>query len=218
MSESGISVRRWFVILAPLVAGLLAVIGSVADPASGKEGAELYRLYGAEPGRVQLKSVAYHFSYALWAASVFPLIGLVRGRGVGWANLAGLCAILGISTLPGFLLADFYDSAITQRFGTEGALQVEQTMRGMWAVAVMVGSGIPTFMLSLPLAAVAARRAGLLPWWAPVSVLVGILAFAVSATVRGTVVLAAAFAVFSFAIWRMDRGVWTAPPAQESTS
>jgi hypothetical protein len=42
-----------------------------------------------------------------------------------------------ITTVPGFLLADFYDSAIGRQFGADVALGVEESMSGMWALTAM---------------------------------------------------------------------------------
>ena len=123
------SARRWFLILAPTLAGLLAIAGAVADPHTG-DGAAMYGAYAADPDSLQVKALAYHVSYVLWAAAALLLAGLVRRRGSWIANVAGVLALLGISTMPGFVLADFYDSSIGQAFGVDGALQVEDRMEG----------------------------------------------------------------------------------------
>jgi hypothetical protein len=153
---------------------------------------------------VQWKSFAYHFGYAFWALAALLLAGRVRRRGSWLANVAGVLAFLGITTLPGFLLADFYDSAIGQNFGADGALQVEESMTGMWALAAMGSSGIVGFLLALPLAAAAAWRGGLVPWWAAVAPTVGILAgfVVIGANVPGALVMAAGFVVLSIALAR----------------
>jgi hypothetical protein len=108
-------------VLSPALAGLLAIAGAAADPFTG-DGAALYEAYAAEPERLQFKATAYHFAYLFWAAAALMLAGLVRRRGSWLANVAGVLALLGISTMPGFILADFYDSAIgQQRAGQAGA-------------------------------------------------------------------------------------------------
>jgi hypothetical protein len=209
-----LAARRWFLVVAPALAGLLAVGGALADPAVGLDGGELYERYAADPGAVQWKSVSYHFAYALWALVALALAALVRRRGSWLANVAGLLAILGISSMPGFLLADFYDSSIGQALGVDAAARVEETMSGMWGLAVLVSTGAIGFLLCLPVAVLAAWRAGLLPWWGAAAPVVGVVAgfLAVGANPAGAALLAAGFAVLSLALARLEPTVWDAAP------
>ena len=204
------SARRWFLVLAPALAGVLAVVGAAADPAAGEDGRALYEAYANDPERVQIKAFAYHFSYALWLAAALLLAGLVRSRGSWLANLAGVLALLGITTMPGFIAVDFVDSAVGQLFGVEGAVQVNERVEGMWALVALASTGAIGFILALPFAALAAWRAGLVPWWALLAVVVGIVGgFGfLGATVPGTAVLTAAFVVFSLALARIHAGAW----------
>jgi hypothetical protein len=205
VGRSALNLRRWVLIIAPTVAGVLAVGGALADPAVDLDGRALYDVYANEPGPVQWKSVLYHFSYALWALAALMLAGVVRRRRGSWAaNLAGLLAFLGISSLPGFLIADFYDSAIGQVHGPEGAVAVEQAMEPMWGLAVMGLTGTVGFFLCLPVAALAAWRAGIVPWWAALAPTVGIAAgtLALGANVPGWLVTTAGFVVLSVVLAR----------------
>lgn len=120
------------------------------------------------------------------------------------ANAAAVLALLGISTTPGFVIIDFYDSALGRiHGGVDTALAAEKLIDGMWVLPVLAGTGTLGFMLALPLAAAAARRAGRMPWWAAVAVIAGIVGFAASsATLWGTVALSAGFAIFSLALAR----------------
>jgi hypothetical protein len=203
-SSRALGARHWLVVAAPLVAGGLAIVGSLADPAAGKDGRELYAAYANEPGRVEVKALAYHFSYAMWLPIVFALVARVRDRGAWLANIAGLLGLLGVTTMPGFVLADFYDSAIGRQFGAEGAFQVEQLMESMAALPAMAATGAIGFILSLPLAAFAAWRAKLLPWWGVAGAVGGLLAFgAVGATPPGAVLLTVGFGALALALARM---------------
>ncbi len=74
----------------------------------------------------------HHFAYLLWGATALVLVGLVRRRGSWLADVTGVLALLGISTMPGFLIADFYDSAIGREFGVVGALRVRDRTEDMW--------------------------------------------------------------------------------------
>ena len=205
-----LAARRWILILAPALAGVLAIVGAAADPAVDQEGTALFEAYAANPGAVQVKSMAYHLAYALWTVAALLLAGLVRRRGSWVANVGATLAFLGITTIPGFLLADFYDSAIGQNFGADGALAIEDSMSGMWALTVMASTGVAGLVLCLPVALAAAWRAGLLPWWATVAATAGIVGgfFLIGANVAGAAVLAAGFVVVSVALARIDRGAW----------
>ncbi|MDP9429600.1 MAG: hypothetical protein M3Q47_12285 [Actinomycetota bacterium] len=209
--SSALAARRWILILAPALAGVCAVVAAAADPGVDQDGAAMYAAYAADPDSVQVKSLAYHLSYALMGAAALMLVGLVRRRG-GWlANVGGVLAWLGISTIPGFLLADFYDSAIGQVFGAEGTVQVNGQMEGMWALMLMAATGGLGLLLGLPVAALAAWRGGLVPWWAPAAVVAGLGGgfMAIGANVAGAAVMTAGFAVLSVALARADRSAWT---------
>ena len=202
--SSALAFRRWVLVAAPVVAGLLAIGGAIADPGVDLEGAAMYERYADNPDALQWKSLLYHFSYAVWGLAALLLAGRVRRRG-GWpANVAGALAFLGISTLPGFLIVDFYDSAIGQRFGVEGTLAVERTMEPMWGLEVMAISGMAGFLLCLPVAALAAWRGRLIPWWAALAPLAGIVGgmFVVGANVPGWSVTTLGFAVLSVGLAR----------------
>lgn len=204
-SRSALAGRRALLVTAPVLAGLLATVGAIADPDASADGRALIEAYAAEPGRVQIKALAYHFSYAMWVPMVFGLVALVRSRGSWLANAAGVLGILGVTTMPGFVLVDFLDSAAGRVVGVEAAFRIGEVADEMGALGVMAGTGTIGFILSLPLAAVAAWRAGLLPAWAPASVVVGLLAFAISGpTWPGTVLMTLAFGVFAVTLARMD--------------
>ena len=197
--SSALAFRHWVLVLAPLVAGVLAIGGAIADPAVDLDGEAMYRVYAEQPGPLQWKSTLYHFSYAVWCLAALMLAAVVRRRGSGLANLAGVLAFLGISTLPGLLFVDFYDSAIGQEFGVEGTVAVERAMESMWGPLVMAGSGTVGFLLCLPVAALAAWRAGLLRWWAALAPTAGIAIglMLVGANVAGWGLMTVGFGVLS---------------------
>lgn len=213
--SSALAARRWFLVLAPALAGLCAVAGAAADPGVDQDGAVMYAAYAAHPDAVQFKSLGYHFAYALMGAAALMLVGLVRRRGSWLANGAGVLAWLGITTIPGFLLADFYDSAIGQVYGAEGTVEVNERMEGMWALMFMAASGGVGLLLGLPVAALAAWRAGLIPLWAPLAVIAGIGGgfMVIGANVAGAAVMTAGFVGLSFALARMDPTAGDRAPA-----
>lgn len=209
-SRSAWSAWRWAIIVSPVVAGVLATVGAIADPAPGKDGRELVEAYAANAGAVQIKSLAYHFSYAMWIPMVFGLVALARRGGAGWlANIAAVFGVLGVTTMPGFVVVDFLDVAAGQQIGAEAAVRMGETVESMWALPLMAGTGAFGFIFSLPLAAAAAWRAGVLPVWGLAGVVVGLLAFMLSGpSWPGTVVMTLGFAALAVALARMDRRVW----------
>lgn len=215
LGSSARAARRWFLVLAPVLAGLLAIGGALADPGVDLDGDAMYRIYADEPGALQWKSVLYHFSYAVWGFAALMLAAAVRRRGSWLANVAGLLGLLGISSMPGFLLADFYDSAVGQVHGVDGTLAVNRAMEDMWGLAVMAGTGTVGFLLCLPVAALAAWRAGLLRWWGALAPIAGIGGglFAVGANVPGWALMTVGFAVLSVGLARMDPAPGDAAPA-----
>lgn len=169
-----LALRRWALVAAPVLAGALATVATLADPAPGLRGEEVWRLYAANPGPLQIKSLALHWAFAFWFLPALLVPVLVRGRGRWLANLAGLLGFVGLATLPGLLFLDWYDSAIGQAFGPENHHLVETALDAMWGPAVFAGPGFPCLVLALPVATLALWRAGLAPWWGIAGAVAGI--------------------------------------------
>lgn len=202
-----VSVRRWFLVASPVLAGLFAIIGAYADPGAGLSGKDMWEVYIAEPERLQFKSLGFHWAYAFWITPALLLAAYVRGRGAWMSNIAALLGFAGATTLPGMLLSDWYDSAIGQLYGLEGTVAVSDHMGAtMWGVPVMILPGIIGLLTALPLAAFALLRGRLVRWWAPVAVIAGTAAFMLSGvTWWGCVITTACFTVFAVAIERATR-------------
>jgi hypothetical protein len=196
--------RRWLLIASPVLAGLFAIVGAAADPAAGISGREMFQLYADNPEPLQFKSLGFHWSYAFWIAPALLLAAYVRRRGAWLANIAAVLGFVGMTTLPGLLIVDYYDSAIGQLYGVDATVAVEDHMQAtMWGATALALPGMVGFMLGLPLAALAVWRAGLVRWWAPLAVLAGYAAFMLSG-VRwwGCVITTVCFGVFAIAIAR----------------
>lgn len=201
----GLSLRRWFLVVAPILAGLFAILGAAADPAVGEDGRVLYEKYAANPDPLQWKSFGFHWAYAFWTMTAFVLAAHVRRRGIWLANAALVLAFVGATTLPGLLFVDFYDSAIGQVGGAELTVQVNETMESMWGVPAIAVPGLVGFIFSLPIAALAAWRAGIVRWWAVAAVVGGVAAFMFSSVALwGTVLLTVLFTAFAAALARSD--------------
>lgn len=204
--SSALGARRWFLIAAPVLAGLFAVLGAGADPAAGISSNRLYELYADNPEPLQLKSLGFHWSYAFWIAPALLIAPLVRGRGAWLANVTAFVGFVGMTTLPGLLFIDWYDSAIGQVYGVEGNVAVTEVMNEMWGVPVFTLPGILGLLLALPLTAITLWRAGLVRWWALAAVVAGFVAFTFS-NVRwwGCVITTLCFAVFSVALFHATK-------------
>ena len=206
---SAFSLRRWFFILAPILAGLMLIIGVLADPAPGAEFPALIEAYAAEPTRVQLKSLMLHFSYGLFGLIALALAGKVRSRG-GWlANGAGLAAFLGITTMPGFIVSDFVDSTLGRELALDEAVRISGLIGQTWALQFMVLPGAFGLALAMPLAAAAAWRARLFPWWTWAALSAGMVVLILTGvTWPGAVVLTIALASLAWQVARVPIDLW----------
>ena len=201
--SSALAVRRWFLVAAPVLAGLFAVVGAYADPAVGLTGKELFQLYADNPDPLQWKSLGFHWSYAFWMAPALLVAPYVRGRGAWFANVTAFVGFVGMTTLPGLLFTDWYDSAIGQNFGAEGTEKVQQTMEAMWGIPVFTMPGLVGLVLSLPLAALTLWRAGRGPWWGLVAAVAAFVVFGASGVTWWGCAIATVFlAVVSVALHR----------------
>jgi hypothetical protein len=199
--------RRYALVASPVIAAALAIGGTLADPGAGTTGEEMNRIYTANPDPLQWKSLLFHWSYAFWIAPALLMVGMVRGRGRWLANLTGVVGFTGLSTMPGLLFIDYVDSAVGQLHGVAAVAELHALMDDtMWGLSAMMTPGLVCFLLSLPLLSLTLLRAGMVRWWAPVSVLLGFLAFAVTmAAWWGLLVTLACHVVFAVALERATR-------------
>jgi hypothetical protein len=201
---SALAFRRFAIVAAPVVAALLIVAGFFLDPAIDKSGLELAREYAASPGREQVSALAFHFAFALLAIPTVALISAVRGRGAWIANLAGFFAFLGMTTLPGFLLTDFYDIAIYGELGGDAWQVVNDRIESLPGATVMFLTALIGFTLALPVALLAAWRASLLSWWPAALSFAGTVAMQAVPGGFGLLVEAAVLVAVAYALWRLQ--------------
>lgn len=210
--SSALSFRRLFLIIAPLIAAVLMVAGVFLDPDIDESGVELAQAYADNPGRTQLSALSFHFAFIMWAPIVFILAGMVRGRGAWLANVGAILATLGATTLPGFLLVDFYDIAIVDAVGPEGYERIDDELNDLPGAAVLFITGFLGHVLCLPFALFAAWRARLLQLWTPVVVTVAlVLAEFLQPLGSGLLLAAVAMVALSYAFWKLDWRHDTAP-------
>jgi hypothetical protein len=192
---SALRLRRTAIIAAPILAAALIVVGFFTDPDIGASGRKLAREYAENPGWIQISALSFHFAYALLIIPAFALAASVCGRGAWLANVALLFAVLGLTTLPGLLVTDFYDVAIYGKLGGDAWQTVNDRLGELPGTIVFLLSTIVSATLALPTALFALFRAGRLPWWpAPAFLVAEVAARAVPGGI-GLLVLAAALVV-----------------------
>ena len=179
---SALRIRRGAVIGAAGLSGVLVMASMVVDPAPDADGVEMVAGYASDLTASGLHTNLIHYGFALLAPVVFAMVALVRGRGAWLANVAGVLAILGLTTLPGLVLLDFTSVATLLGSDLETLAAVEKEMEGLgWFVAIVA----PAFLaavLALPIAIAALWRAGLMPGFMPIAALLTALAMNVAPT------------------------------------
>jgi hypothetical protein len=111
----------------------------LVDPAPDAEGRELVQAYAANDRAQGLHTNLIHYGFAPFAPVAYAMVGLVRRRGAWIANLAGLLAVLGLSTLPGLVFIDYFSVAVEHVAGLEQAVNAEgavEKLPGFGAVTV----------------------------------------------------------------------------------
>jgi hypothetical protein len=96
------------VILAAGLSGVIVLISIVVEPERNAEHPEILQAYAANNRALGLHANLIHYGFALFAPVAYAMVGLVRRRGAWIANLAGVLAVLGLSTLPGLVFLDFF--------------------------------------------------------------------------------------------------------------
>ncbi|HYH33678.1 MAG TPA: hypothetical protein VD814_00855 [Nocardioides sp.] len=181
--STALAVRRWAVIAAAGLSGVLVFVSMLVDPAPSADGRELAAAYAADTAASGLHTNLIHYGFALVAPVVYVLVGMVRGRG-GWlANIAGLLAVIGLSTLPGMVMLDLTTTAAVQVTDVDTAYAIEQQLGERLSFLAIVIPAFVSSVLALPLAVAALWRArlvhggivlaglaaavapNLLPWW-----------------------------------------------------
>ena len=203
---AALALRRLAVVWASALSGVLIVAAFFLDPDIGASGRELAREYAENPGRIQLSALSLRFAFALLVLPSFALIRAVRERGAWLANVAGVCAVLGMTTLPGFLLVDFYDVAIYGELGGDAWQAVTDRLEELPGATFMFVTGFFGFFLTLPLALLAAWRARLLPWWPALVVSVGQIAAQAIPGGFGLLLMAASLVALTYALRQVDWG------------
>ena len=201
--SKALGLRRGLLVASPVLAGVFLTVGALADPAAGIAGDSMLEIYADNPSPLQLKSLGYHWAYAFWILPAMLVVPMVRGRGAWLATLTGFIGFLGVSTMPGLLMSDFFDSAVVAAHGLDGHGEMMDAMEGMWGIPWFIAPGVIGLFLALPLAMITLWRAGLATWWGLAAAVAAFAAFMISnATWPGSVIATVFLAVVSVAFAR----------------
>lgn len=206
---SALRFRRAAVICAAGLSGILVLVSMVVDPAPEAEGRELIKGYTDNLTRSGLHTNLIHYGFALLAPVVYAMVGLVRGRGAWLANVAGLLAILGLSTLPGLVLLDFTNVAANLATDLDTAVAVEEQLGELAYFLAVVIPAFLTAVLAMPVAVTAMWRAGLFPGYVPVVAVLAALAPNVAPTWwLGFGINAAWMLLLAYLLARIPLAIW----------
>jgi hypothetical protein len=209
MKNSALSFRRWAVILAAALSGIMVLVSMFIDPVPIAEGRELIRGYAANEGRQGLHTNLIHYGFALFAPVAYAMVGLVRRRGAWIANVAGLLAMLGLSTLPGLVLLDYFGVGVEHVAGVEVAFNSQTAAEELPGFTVLMVPAFLTSLLAIPVATLALWRAGLVAWWLPVVTAATFLApNLLPGWLIGFSLMAAGMLTVAWALWRIPEDVW----------
>ncbi len=201
------ALRRGFFVASPILAGILLLLATIADPGAGSSGQEMNRAYTANPGALQWHSLILHWSYAFWGLTALLAAAHVRGRGSVLANIGAFLGFVAMTTLPGILAVDWYDSSLGQVYGVDAISSLHEHMdKTMWALPFFAAPGIIGLLLCMPMAAAALWRGGVVRWWSFAAALVGTATFMGSGvTVWGVSLTAVLFTVLGVDLARGTR-------------
>lgn len=174
--STAIGVRRWAVIIASGLSGVLVLISMLVDPAPSADGRELIAAYAADSTASGLHTNLIHYGFVLIAPVVFIMVGMVRQRGAWLANVAGLFAVIGLSTLPGLVMLDLTATAAVQVTDVDTAFAIDQRLGETPAFVFLVIPAFVSAVIALPLAVVAMWRAGFVHGGVAVAAVVAALA------------------------------------------
>lgn len=209
-----LAARRWGVIAAATLSGILVMVSMFIDPVPSANGRELIEGYAENSVRAGLHTNLIHYGFALLAPVVFAIVGLVRGRGAALANVAGVTAVIGLTTLPGLVMLDLTGTAAAQVTDVDTAYAIEEQLGQNPAFVFLVIPAFLCVMVVVPLAVIAMWRARLVHGSFAVS---GVLA-AAALHVAPTWWLAFGINLvwmmaLGYVLWRLPLSLWDRGPA-----
>jgi hypothetical protein len=150
-----------------LIAGsLLYVAGMATSPSAvSVEPADYIASLARDPGQTTLSAVLLHYGNMALALAWLAAPALVRGRRGRVGTIAGaLIAAVGLVTVTGFVLYDYWTGAIGRRLDAGTAVDLFNTVSadpGLVSVGLLTLFGL----LGPVIAYVGLARAGVTGWW-----------------------------------------------------
>jgi hypothetical protein len=162
-------------VLAPIV----TLAGMLATPWEKEATTASYHdALAAHPEQAGIAALLLHFGYLLLLPAALGVLHLTRRHTPKVAHIGGALAVIGLATLPGLLVTDYYDLALAQNLPRAQSVEIADSAM-TWPAGVMLATTIAPMFFGLVTLMVAAVRTGVAPVWAPVAVAVGwILPFA----------------------------------------
>jgi len=210
--------RRWAVISAAGLSGVLVLISMLVDPAPSANGRELIAAYAGDTAASGLHTNLIHYGFALIAPVVYVMVGMVRGRGAWLANVAGLLAVIGLSTLPGLVMLDLTTTAAAQVTDVDTAFAIEGRLGETPAFVFLVIPAFGSAILALPLAVVAMWRARLVHWGVAAAAVVAAVAPNVAPTWwLGFGINTVWMLGLGYVLWQLPAAAWSGDSATVDT-
>ncbi|MGY1796201.1 hypothetical protein ACI796_19710 [Geodermatophilus sp. SYSU D00525] len=179
---------------AALVGGSLLYVAGLATspPQASPADADYIASLAADEGQTALSALLLHYGNMALALAWLAAPALVRGRRGRIPTIVGaLLSAIGLVTVTGMVLYDFWTGGIGQELPADTALALFESVQGQAAVGV-VGT-VTLFGLLGPLVGYAGlARAGVISWWLLVPAVACLVA---SAALTFTPLLYAGFAL-----------------------
>jgi hypothetical protein len=199
MTFDRIATGTSMLVAGPLIlAGLLTGVWEKDDSV-----AAVMQTYLVDPTRSQVSAVLLHFGYLLLLPSALGLA--IVSHEAPRLRAAGLvCAMIGLSTLPGLLVIDFYGLAMVHTLPLEQAVRVEEQVGTYPGTLVIFLPTMAGLVLSFVLLTVAAWRVGFAPWWSAMALMTGLVALT-TIRYRGLTVVTVAAALLLVGLVDLSR-------------
>ena len=203
-----LDVRRVTAVALPAVTGALLLAATLTDPGVGSEGREMIRIYADQVDQLQWHAALLHWAYGLWGLIPIALVGLARGRGRRWLDVAAVLGALVTMSMPALMMSDLFFAGIANHLDVATADTIGNEMiASQWAIKSYMLPGIPSLALGLPIAFVGLARAQRVPWWTAGVALASFPVFMVTTgTLPGAIASAACLVVLSAVLARRARG------------
>jgi hypothetical protein len=205
---------RTIAALALILGPILTIAGMLVTPWEDEATTASYHdALAAHAGQAELAATLLHFGYLLLLPAALGIMHLARRSTPKLAHIGGLLAALGLATLPGLLVTDFYDLALAQALPRSQSVAIADDAASSWAAIVIVATAIAPMFFGLVTLMVAAFRAGVARWWAPIVVAIGWLLPFVSGTgivpaTAGAVLIGAVLLPIGVKTLRMSDQAW----------